>query len=703
MSVLNAGETCADSRGTAHFRALVCGLAFVVSTGCQQTPEPVDPITPLTLDVASCAGLDPLAADGSRMERAPFPIPDPDGLLVQLETLERQLADATDAYVPELLFTLGRLRTAFRIRDDSPHAGYAASRPEQFLKNIYRLWTYQGADFRELIRRYPGSEWVDAAAYALTLLPVSSDCEGSIACEIGVEWRPVATFLRAYPDSPFAAAAIDRALTAFAEVEIGIDLRVTAPSIDPHFIWQLVESLDGVGRMLPTPHGTRLLERAAQLWWQFVDYEHADAAYRAAQNGAAPEVRSCLDARLDAVPDAWLTLDPLEVIHPRRVELSWEPPNTAVRAFVVYRSTTASELGVAVERLPADAHTWTDTGTAPDRTYWYRVVAELPDGVLQSNPSPAATPPLTLGIVRVAVSTLDEYLHVFGRLRNGFPQVIRLAPDGSVFERRDGVFIGFGDYAPYDPGIPHAHHVDEVWLTDHGGLGVLSFRGTPGRLPADLMSAVRQGGGHIMDYPRQARLTVVSLDEAENAAWIARGGDSDRAWTSIDCVGPLAICWLSREGQVSLRDQTGQFVTTVELPGAGLDNRVRRVHADPRDGSAWVWFGSDRLRHVDRDGAMLADLTTGAGYSFDMTADLDHDRAIWFTRLRPDRRTELVRIDVDDPDLRQDVVFVDVPRFLKMVPDLNGGVWLITGNEALRIDRSGSTLVRASLDGPSRP
>ena len=111
-----------ESRFTALWRVLVCGLAFVVSTGWQQTAEPLDPITPLTLDVASCAGLDPARRRRPGMEGPTFPTPDPDALLVQLETLERQLADAADADVPELLFALGRLKTAFYVGNDSPHA-----------------------------------------------------------------------------------------------------------------------------------------------------------------------------------------------------------------------------------------------------------------------------------------------------------------------------------------------------------------------------------------------------------------------------------------------------------------------------------------------------------------------------------------------------------------------------------------------------
>ena len=331
----------------------------------------------------------------------------------------------------------------------------------------------------------------------------------------------------------------------------------------------------------------------------------------------------------------------------------------------------------------------------PSGAYWYRVVAELPDGVLQSNPSPAEIEPLSLAVEGIAVSIRNEYLHVFGELYNGFPQVIRLAPDGSVFERRYSEFIGAGD-----PSSPYARYVDEVWLTDHGGLGVLSFPGAPGRLPASLISAARQGVEHLIDYPRPSpgNRLLISLDETENAVWTVRGDGAP--WTSIDCVGSLAICWLSGRGGVSLRNETGQIITTVDLRSGGRGGSPKRVYADPRDGTVWAQLLRGGLLHLNRDGATLTYLATG---STALTADLDRDRVIWFTRRGTDRRTRLVRIDVDDPDLRQVVVAADVPFRPRMAPDLNGGVWLVTDDEALRIDRSGRTIVRAPLDGPNRP
>ncbi len=128
-------------------------------------------------------------------------------------------------------------------------------------------------------------------------------------------------------------------------------------------------------------------------------------------------------------------------------------------------------------------------------TYWYRVIAETSDGVVQSNPASAETPTLNLSVRGIAVSTRDQHLHVFGLLSNGFPQVIRISPDGSVVERRNGVLIPFELREN-----PFYRYIDEFWLRDDGGLGVLRFRGTPGQVPAELFSAVRVGDELLRDY-----------------------------------------------------------------------------------------------------------------------------------------------------------------------------------------------------------
>ena len=67
----------------------------------------------------------------------------------------------------------------------------------------------------------------------------------------------------------------------------------------------------------------------------------------------------------------------------------------------------------------------------------------------------------------IAVSSRDHYLHVFGTLDNGFPQVVRVSPDGKA-ERRDATFFGVELYQF------ETHHldayVDEAWLADSNGI-----------------------------------------------------------------------------------------------------------------------------------------------------------------------------------------------------------------------------------------
>lgn len=162
----------------------------------------------------------------------------------------------------------------------------------------------------------------------------------------------------------------------------------------------------------------------------------------------------------------------------------------------------------------------------------------------------------------------------------------------------------------------------------------------------------------------------------------------------------LAICWLGQNGQASLRNGAGEILMTYELPGRDPNSWADTIYADPRDGSAWIVFRPARLVHVDRDGNVLADLELVPAlesYAFVVTADLDGDRAVWYTRIGPERRTELMRIDLDDPGLNAEVVASGVPSLPLMAPDLEGGVWLVTRDAVLRFNGNGEAAVTLDL------
>ena len=110
--------------------------------------------------------------------------------------------------------------------------------------------------------------------------------------------------------------------------------------------------------------------------------------------------------------------------------------------------------------------------------------------------------------------------------------------------------------------------------------------------------------------------------------------------------------------------------------------------------------------NVDTLGAVRHDILLAGErevWSLALTADFDH-RSIWFLRGRvPTDGTrnnrELVRIDLGDPGLPQQVL----ARFEKwggyLAPDLQGGVWLVGWNHVTRVDGEGRTLFTMRLDG----
>jgi hypothetical protein len=155
---------------------------------------------------------------------------------------------------------------------------------------------------------------------------------------------------------------------------------------------------------------------------------------------------------------------------------------------------------------------------------------------------------------------------------------------------------------------------------------------------------------------------------------------------------------------VVLRNEAGRILATAPLPQSGRGNSriwATAIYADPADGSAWALLGhGGRLLHIGRDGALLKDLKlveTTETYALHLTADFDR-RTIWFTRLGPGRVTQLVRLNLNDPALLEQVVASGVPSPLHMVPDLKGGAWMVAGNRALRMDGNGLLLSTIPLD-----
>jgi hypothetical protein len=170
------------------------------------------------------------------------------------------------------LYDTGRTELA-REGYDSATVAYMKARPEQFFYNEFHdFYAYNGYHFKEIARRFPTSEFADDAAYQLTKIKSQSmECEGWIPCYIHVTWDPIAKFIVAYPTSPFADSAVDRALDVF-----GINLDPKRSEEDDIYQYEPVEmrtilaGFDSVTHVLPPALRTRTDSALAQ-WRIWVD------------------------------------------------------------------------------------------------------------------------------------------------------------------------------------------------------------------------------------------------------------------------------------------------------------------------------------------------------------------------------------------------------------------------------------------------
>ena len=612
---------------------------------------------------------------------------DADSVRAVIDSLESRARAASAAELPHVLMALGRAKSAYQ-----PNDAYGrAHETEYFYNEIAGSWLYTGAHYQQLIDRFPASDLADDAAYQLTLLVQGGECEGYIACYVHSGWHRVAEFLRQRPASPLASRAAMRALRAFRTIEPGMDLRGGSEYIEPGEIRKLVAELDSVGSTLrATPFGARLYARSGELWQQLGEYDFARVVFRGAMPGLDAKARACVAARLAAMPTRVVTLDPIRVIHPGRVEVNWTSVAGAT-TYVVHRSGDRLDDGPIVAQLPATAVGWVDTTTTAATTHWYRVVAHTDGGTVESIPASAEVPSTSLEIATVSVSTADSSVYIFGHLSNGFPQVVRVRSDGSVAGRIAGYRYGTRrlsrgyDFRPY---------VGEVFLSDDNGTGVLRYSGSAQRAPADLRAAIRRGADLLEGATDDAPSLAVSVDEPGRGAWIERAGGAGASGTTVmDCLGARALCWIGGSGGVKLVDSRGGVLAHAQIPRDSTEHILpRAIHADPADTSAWVFLRDQgRLLHVDRAGAVRHDVRLIDGsraYSLALTADFDR-RAIWFAR-RPRNEMQLVRIDLNSPQLAQRATRLELNLVRHMVPDLTGGLWIIArDHELARVDGLG--------------
>lgn len=713
-----------NGRAPRAIRRLARGAAWVLLAGCganddtapaeggapaaatSAAAEPTPGLSPAPVAYA----LDATPCTAPTIESEPPPaldytvVQDQVALMTRVEALERELASATGADAPRLLLEVGRLSMVVHPSAYNDTQDFARARPDKFEYNeVAGEYNYTGRDLEDLIARFPESDLADDAGYALSQGPTFGECEGWVACYASREWSPVAAFLRAFPASPLAGHAVERAVEAFGFAGVGADLRGAREFYDPEDFARLAEDLEGVARALPPPHGGRLLERAALVWWDLGEIERARTALEDATPLAAEGARACLGERADALPTMWIELAPARVVHTGRVDLSWQDPPVPLEGIIVYRSTDVRALGEELTRLPADMRAWSDTTATPATTYAYRVVGASGDGFLGSLVASASTPEPHVVVLGASRSRGDGHLLVFGALPNGYPQVIRISPDGTLIERRNAAHMSFSSMAR-----GFEADVSEVWVANGHRPGALRFDGSLAALPPGLTAAAGTSAAALADLTSPGTAPpLVSVDEAGGTLHVQRASGSDRAIT-VDCAPALGRCWLGRAGTAVLQGADGSELARVAVQGPQFGNNPRGTWIDPRDGSAWLHWQDGRLFHVSPEGTVLSETALTPperSYSVTVAGDLAQERVIWVRRSIVQGAYELARVEVDvnPPALR--VVAFDtpgLPNAVELVADGAGGVWLVGPDRAVRVGPDGSALADVLLPGASR-
>lgn len=217
----------------------------------------------------------------------------------EIVALERRLQTAPETSIPAVLLQLGRLKS--RLAVDST---YAKGHPDEFFYQEFAgNWLYTGWHFQELLKRFPQSHFADDAAYELTLLPEGVECEGYLPCQVNSLWMRVGTFLRAYPSSPMADSAVQRALLAFSTIKPNMDLVRGSDLIDPPELRKLVGELEAVALTLPRRQSIVLLTRVAELREQLGDYSASRTLFRTVVDVQEGRVSACAVAHLRRLED----------------------------------------------------------------------------------------------------------------------------------------------------------------------------------------------------------------------------------------------------------------------------------------------------------------------------------------------------------------------------------------------------------------
>lgn len=161
---------------------------------------------------------EPEGAERSKRDSADFRV------FVDSVNLLRQRVDSlgTNRAVAALLFRLGQMKRHADRWTCYGGPGWEYAKPLRdkgyYADEANACYVYNASDWKELIRMFPDDSLADDAAWGIAHHGVGGDCEGEIACSLGLRFVPMLDFLSQFPHSKLDSAAVEEANKALTNI-----------------------------------------------------------------------------------------------------------------------------------------------------------------------------------------------------------------------------------------------------------------------------------------------------------------------------------------------------------------------------------------------------------------------------------------------------------------------------------------------------
>lgn len=189
--------------------------------------------------------------------------------------LEARLASlGGDPSAAPLLFHLGELKQRAQtwMSYHAPGLDYARQRPtEYWYDEPDASYLYSGFHWKQLIERFPQVSLADDAGWALAHLTSGGECEGNLDCSLERAAGPLIAFMRRFPNSDHAMAAVEEANAGLDDILRHYPHLEKVDTLDDHEygpsdVVPILSRYDSAAARLPAAARTAAYQFTAQIW-----------------------------------------------------------------------------------------------------------------------------------------------------------------------------------------------------------------------------------------------------------------------------------------------------------------------------------------------------------------------------------------------------------------------------------------------------